>query len=122
MKNSRLNQSALDQTLQQALTEEVLPFEQRIIQLTQKDYIHLKWQANYWKTQHERVVVREESLKEKIKQLEAVIRDLNQRLYGKKSEKADQKLVLSAVLLHDIVSYPKSSKRRDGRCIVYGYP
>ncbi len=28
-----------------------------------------------------------------------------------KKEKADQKLVLSAVLLHDIVSYPKSSKR-----------
>ena len=28
-----------------------------------------------------------------------------------KKEKANQKLVLSAVLLHDIVSYPKSSKR-----------
>ena len=28
-----------------------------------------------------------------------------------KKEKASQKLVLSAVLLHDIVSYPKSSKR-----------
>ena len=28
-----------------------------------------------------------------------------------KEEKADEKLVLSAVLLHDIVSYPKSSKR-----------
>ncbi len=28
-----------------------------------------------------------------------------------KKEKANQKLVLSAALLHDIVSYPKSSKR-----------
>jgi Predicted HD superfamily hydrolase len=28
-----------------------------------------------------------------------------------KKEKADEKLVLSAALLHDIVSYPKSSKR-----------
>jgi uncharacterized protein len=28
-----------------------------------------------------------------------------------KEEKADEKLVLSAALLHDIVSYPKSSKR-----------
>jgi Predicted HD superfamily hydrolase len=28
-----------------------------------------------------------------------------------KKEKANKKLVLSAVLLHDIVSYPKSSKR-----------
>ena len=28
-----------------------------------------------------------------------------------KKEKANQKLVLAAALLHDIVSYPKSSKR-----------
>jgi len=28
-----------------------------------------------------------------------------------KKEKADEKLVLSAVLLHDVVSYPKSDKR-----------
>ena len=105
MKNSLLNQSALDQTLQQALTEEILPFDQRLVQLTQKEHIQLKWQANFWKTQHERSIAREEILKEQlkqqhkrnvaqeeifkeqIKQQEAAIKDLNQRLYGKKSEK-----------------------------------
>jgi transposase len=105
MKNSRLNQSALDQTLQQALNEEILPFDQRLVQLTQKEHIQLKWQANFWKTQHERSIAREEILKEQlkqqhkrnvaqeeifkeqIKQQEAAIKDLNQRLYGKKSEK-----------------------------------
>ena len=84
MKNSRLNQSALDQTLPQAHIEEILPFDQRLIQLTQKDYVQLKWQANYWKTQHERSIAREEILKERLKQKEAIIRDLNQRLYGQK--------------------------------------
>ena len=34
-----------------------------------------------------------------------------------KKEKANQKLVLSAALLHDIVSYPKSSKRSKLSCI-----
>jgi len=87
MKNSRLNQSALDQTLPQAHIEEILPFDQRLIQLTQKDYVQLKWQSNYWKTQHERSIAREEILKERLKQKEAIIRDLNQRLYGQKSEK-----------------------------------
>ena len=91
MKNSRLNQSALDQTLPQAHIEEILPFDQRLIQLTQKDYVQLKWQANFWKTQHERSIAREEILKERLKQKEAIIRDLNQRLYGQKSEKSKSK-------------------------------
>ena len=68
MKNSRLNQSALDQTLQQAITEEILPFDQRLVQLTQKEHIQLKWQANFWKTQHERSIAREEILKKQLKQ------------------------------------------------------
>ena len=105
MKSSQLNQSALNQTLPQSLIEEVLPFDQRVVQLTQTEYIQLKWQANFWKMnyerkaeqekilkellkqQHEYSAAREEVLKEEIKQQEAAIKDLNQRLYGKKSEK-----------------------------------
>ena len=42
---------------------------------------------------------------------EHVMRVYNNAKKIVKKEKANQKLVLSAVLLHDIVSYPKSSKR-----------
>lgn len=91
MKNSQLHQSTLNSALPQALIEEILPFDQRLIQLTQKDYVQLKWQSNYWRTQHERGVAREEILKEQLKQKEAIIRDLNQRLYGQKSEKSRSK-------------------------------
>jgi len=42
---------------------------------------------------------------------EHVMRVYNNAQKISKKEKANQKLVLSAVLLHDIVSYPKSSKR-----------
>ena len=42
---------------------------------------------------------------------EHVMRVYNNAKKIVKKEKAKQKLVLSAVLLHDIVSYPKSSKR-----------
>ena len=59
-----------------------------LIQITQKDYIELKCQAAYWKTQHERVVGREEILKEQLKQKDARISNLKQHLDGKDSEKA----------------------------------
>ena len=42
---------------------------------------------------------------------EHVMRVYNNAQKISKKEKANQKLVLSAALLHDIVSYPKSSKR-----------
>jgi len=42
---------------------------------------------------------------------EHVMRVYNNAQKIAKKEKANQKLVLSAALLHDIVSYPKSSKR-----------
>jgi uncharacterized protein len=42
---------------------------------------------------------------------EHVMRVYNNAQKISKQEKANQKLVLSAALLHDIVSYPKSSKR-----------
>ena len=42
---------------------------------------------------------------------EHVMRVYNNAQKIAKKEKANQKLVLSAALLHDIISYPKSSKR-----------
>ena len=56
--------------------------------LTKQAYIELKWQANYWRAQYEQLVERETALKAEIEAYQATIRDLTQRLYGTKSEKA----------------------------------
>lgn len=64
------------------------PFSQQTVMLTKQDYIALKWQANYWRAQHEQSLKREAAWKVQVEALEAQIRDLTQRLYGKKSEKS----------------------------------
>jgi transposase len=64
------------------------PFSQQTVVLTKQDYIALKWEANYWRAQHARLVQREAALKAQVEALEAQLRDLTQRLYGKKSEQS----------------------------------
>jgi transposase len=63
------------------------PFANETVELTKQAYIKLTWEANYWKVQHGRACKREDALKKKLAQSQAKIRDLQQRLYGKKSEK-----------------------------------
>ncbi len=63
------------------------PFSQNIVQLTQADHIELEWQASYWKSQHGHLEKQNEELKQELALAHAKIRDLKQRLYGKKSEK-----------------------------------
>jgi len=75
--------------------ENATPFSQQMVLLTKQDYIALKWEANYWRAQHARLVQREAALKAQVEALEAQIRDLTQRLYGKKSEKSAGSEVLS---------------------------
>jgi hypothetical protein len=48
--------------------------------------IDLRAQANYWKSQHQRAVAREAKLKEDQQYLQAQIRELQQRLFGRKAE------------------------------------
>ena len=64
------------------------PFSQQSVVLTKQAYIELKWQAKYWRAQHEQSLKREAALKAQVEALEATVRDLNQRLYGTKSEKS----------------------------------
>jgi len=64
------------------------PFSQQIVVLTKPDYLRLKWEANSWRAQHACLVQREAALKAQVEMLEAQVRDLHQRLYGTKSEKA----------------------------------
>src|SRR5438093_8372478 len=72
--------------------ETTTPFSQQSVVLTKQDYIALKWEANYWRAQHARLVQREAALKAQVEALEAQIRALTQRLYGTKSKtSADSK-------------------------------
>ena len=64
------------------------PFSQQTVVLTKQDYIELKWEANYWRAQHERLLEREAALQAEVAALQATLRDLNQRLYGTKSEQS----------------------------------
>ena len=64
------------------------PFSQQTVVLNKQAYIELKWEANYWKAQHERLLEREAALKAEVEAHLATIRDLKQRLYGTKSEKS----------------------------------
>lgn len=63
------------------------PFSQAIVQLTKQAYIQLKWDSRYWRRQHDRAIAREASVKQELDRAQAEIRDLKQRLYGKRSEK-----------------------------------
>jgi len=63
------------------------PFAKEYITLSKEEYIELTWRAKYWQSQHARALDRETTLKQRVAELEAEVRDLKQRLYGKKSEK-----------------------------------
>ena len=58
----------------------------RLVAVTQKELTRLKWEGSYWKAQHQRSCEREARLTQELEQKEAQIRDLRQRLFGKKSE------------------------------------
>ncbi|MBT5547448.1 MAG: IS66 family transposase [Desulfobacula sp.] len=65
-----------------------LPIEEsRWISISEKEYLGFKCEVGYWRTMHEKAFLREEILKQKVKEQEGKIRDLKGRLFGKKSEK-----------------------------------
>ncbi|MDA9982613.1 IS66 family transposase, partial [Gammaproteobacteria bacterium] len=67
------------------------PFSRNIVHLTQAEHIELKWQGNYWKRQHGYLKKQNQELKQELDLAHGKIRDLKQRLYGKKSEKGTTK-------------------------------
>jgi transposase len=64
------------------------PFAQQTVVLTKQAYIQLKWELRYWRAQYQRALAREAALQAEGEAQQATIRDLRQRLYGTKSEKA----------------------------------
>ena len=72
------------------ITEQIIDLPQRIfptIVISEKEYLELKWEAGYWQGMHKKALLREEALKIIIKEHEGQIRDLKNRVFGKKSEK-----------------------------------
>ncbi len=67
------------------------PFSENLVQLTQEEHVQLKWEAHYWKAQHEQLKKKFDTLQQKLESATARIRDLKQRLFGKKSEKGTAK-------------------------------
>ena len=62
------------------------PFAREAVVLSKLDYIELQSQCNFYKAQHKRALAREVALQQLLEQERAKVRDLNQRLYGRKSE------------------------------------
>jgi len=79
------------QSISQPISVEKTPLQKKIVKLTQKEHIELKWQGNFWKTQHSRAIKRELALKHELQHARAEIINLKQRLFGKKSEKSARK-------------------------------
>ena len=83
-----MNPSPIISTHQSAaFRKEGTPFSKAIVSLTKQEYIQLKWDGRYWKRQHDRAAARADIFKQELELAQARIRDLEQRLYGKRSEK-----------------------------------
>ena len=64
-----------------------LPFAQETVTITKQDYIELRHRAHYWEAQHSRAKLQIEALKQELILKDAKIKELQNRLFGRKSEK-----------------------------------
>ncbi|NOX34353.1 MAG: IS66 family transposase [Deltaproteobacteria bacterium] len=64
-----------------------LPIGSPQIIISEKEYLVFKCEVGYWQRMHQKALRREEGLKKVIKKQEGQIRDLRNRLFGKKTEK-----------------------------------
>jgi transposase len=63
------------------------PFARQWVRITKQEHVELQWQASYWEAQHNRLKTKNEELKQELILKEAKIKDLRNRVFGKKSEK-----------------------------------
>ena len=68
-------------------TEQASPFSQERVTISKEDQINLIHQANYWQAQHAQLKQKNRVLEDEVQYLKAKIKDLQNRLFGKKSEK-----------------------------------
>ena len=67
------------------INDQVIEISPQIL-ISEKEYLELKSMVGYWQAMHKNAILRENKLKQTIKELEGKIRDLRNRLFGKKSE------------------------------------
>ena len=65
----------------------VSPFGQEWVKITKEEHITLIHEARYWKAQHAQLKEKFRKLEEASQHKDAKIKDLQNRLFGKKSEK-----------------------------------
>ena len=63
------------------------PFSQQLVTITKAEHVALIHRANYWTALHAQLKQKCARLEEDIQHKDARIRDLNNRVFGKKSEK-----------------------------------
>ena len=67
--------------------EPFTPFSQEWVSITKEEYIELTCQINYWKAQHAKLKQKCAELEDACQYKDAKIKDLQKRIFGKKSEK-----------------------------------
>ena len=63
------------------------PFAQEWVTITKQEHIELRHRASYWEVQHGRAKAKIAQLEQELVVKDAKIKDLRNRLFGKKSEK-----------------------------------
>ncbi len=69
------------------ISEPQSPFAQEWVRISKQDYIELRQRASYWEAQHGRAKAKIAQLEQELVIKDAKIKDLQNRLFGKKSEK-----------------------------------
>ena len=70
-----------------SIIEQATPFSQDQVIISKEEYINLTQQAKYWQSLHAQSKQKNAALEEEVQYLKAKIKDLQNRLFGKKSEK-----------------------------------
>jgi len=89
------------------MIDQVIQISPKLL-ISEKEYLALKWEAGYWQGMHGKALLREEALKKIIKEQEGKIRDLTNRVFGKKSEKKSS-------IKNEGGAKPKDPKRSRGQ-------
>lgn len=64
------------------------PFAKELVTLSKEEYIRLVWEAKYWKAAHQQSSASVQRLEKKVAAALATIRDLQLRMFGRKSEQS----------------------------------
>ena len=93
----------------------VAPFAQEWITITKQEYIELEAQAHYWQSLHSRAKVRIEELEQELLRKDAIIKDQQNRLFGKKSEKQNSSTSQKGDVSGDSSPVVRAMAERQGR-------